>query len=267
MRIRTAFFAGLLFALVSSGFAQEFWDKKPMNQWSRNDVKKLLENSPWSREFSISGMSMGKSHANDRGFEGSTQVLYRAQLRSAMPVRQAVVRQTHLDINYDSMKPEDKKAIDARADQYINLQFPDSIVFYVLYSSNLHDYAQEMAKYWTQQTTDLLKTSVFMITPKGQRVPLGEFRLAQGPAFQFTFPRPQDLEPEGTLKLEFTHPDLAAGVDVANATDGAAIRSGASQFGQHSGASSGGGYTGIGQTHVLIEFPLKKMRVGGKFEL
>lgn len=245
MRNRLAASVIVLFALLSPAIAEDFWDKKPMDKWSKGDVKKLLTDSPWAREYAMSsvqiaqiGMTGGNlsssvAASTDRGGETNVVTSYTLQLRSARPIRQAVVRESQLASNYDAMKPEQQKEFDARAGQYINLQFPEEIVVYVKYNVTNPAWTQDMIRYWTGQTTEALKNSVYLITPKNERIPLASYKLAQGQAFQFTFARPKEIGPEGALKVEFVHPDRLCSQK---------------------------------ETRILVEFPLKKMNAANKLE-
>ncbi len=244
MRNRIATFL-LVFAFLAPVLAEDFWDKKPMDKWSKGDVKKLLTDSPWAREYAMSAVqiaTMGMTGGNlsgavatstERGGDTNVVTSYVLQLRSARPVRQAVVRESQLASNYDAMNAEQKAQFDARARQYIDLQFPEEVVVYVKYGVTNPAWTQDMVRYWTTQTTETMKNSVYLITPKNDRMPLTSFKLAQGQAFQFSFARPKDIGPDGSLKVEFVHPDKLC-----------------SQT----------------ETRILVEFKLKNMNAGSKLE-
>jgi hypothetical protein len=50
---RTALFslAGLLFAGITLG--EDFWVKKDFTQWTDKEVRRILTNSPWSKETTV----------------------------------------------------------------------------------------------------------------------------------------------------------------------------------------------------------------------
>lgn len=84
MSIKQSSFVALVVLIVAvSTAAQKALPKKPFEQWSRDEVTKILFDSPWSR------MNF------DRPL-GEYQVTVR--LYSALPVRQALVRRMHLTI-------------------------------------------------------------------------------------------------------------------------------------------------------------------------
>ncbi|HUK29739.1 MAG TPA: hypothetical protein VLV89_01420, partial [Candidatus Acidoferrum sp.] len=68
------------------------WVAKDWTQWTEDDCKAVLEHSPWGRDLP----------AHEFG----------EQLRSALPIRQALLRKAQLDEFYDRMKPDKKLAFD-----------------------------------------------------------------------------------------------------------------------------------------------------------
>ena len=62
--------AGLMMAGPTLG-AKKFWEKVPHQEWSREQVSKILTQSPWARQFHISRARLEKSYrpADDRSLE------------------------------------------------------------------------------------------------------------------------------------------------------------------------------------------------------
>jgi hypothetical protein len=81
------------------------WIAKDWTQWNENDCGFVLDNSPWSRSTEVPGYSMNGPRVSAAN---GTQV----QLRSALPIRQALLRQLQLENHYDKMKPDKKQAFD-----------------------------------------------------------------------------------------------------------------------------------------------------------
>src|SRR6266487_339570 len=63
-----------VFVLVALGalvlLAEDFWLKKPYTEWGEKDAAKILKNSPWTHEVSIT-MSSGQSMSSPGGGRGS----------------------------------------------------------------------------------------------------------------------------------------------------------------------------------------------------
>lgn len=109
----------LLVALVGQNFfgvlivarAQQSWEKTPYRSWSAADVKAVLEKSPWSRvveQDTVVGASiLGASAAK---MEVQTVIL----LRSALPVRQALLRERQLTGKYDKLSAAERATFDTQ---------------------------------------------------------------------------------------------------------------------------------------------------------
>ena len=228
---RLRLFAITAFALLAlpRAAAQDFWQAKPFPTWSKAESEKMLRDSPWAQHITLSqvimaGFSTGQQSRNSGVGAGSPGVgnpaavseaqhselphlTYIAQLRSALPVRQAVVRQRQLAEGYDAKPPQQRAALDAKTDAYL-AKPQDDIVVYVAYESNLGNYANLEARYWKQQTYDLLKNKVFLTIGGARLAPVG-YAATDG-AFQFNFERPAEVLHAGSVTLEFTHPPVGA---------------------------------------------------------
>lgn len=93
------------------GHAQQDWEKIPYERWGKAEVKAVLEASPWSRlddrSTAIAPMMFGTKTTK---FSESLVVL----LRSALPVRQALLRERQLASKYDTMSATERAAFDAK---------------------------------------------------------------------------------------------------------------------------------------------------------
>lgn len=79
------------------------WENKPVSEWNEEDVKKILQDSPWSRQVS------GRPTHNSRQLG---TVVYESRLlftlRSSLLVRLAIVRSEQLKAKFDSMDAKAK---------------------------------------------------------------------------------------------------------------------------------------------------------------
>jgi hypothetical protein len=187
MRKTSIFFVSTLF--LASMFAvsgNEFWEKKDYRQWSQQECERLLFDSPWSK------------------FNGS----YRVQLRSALPIRQALVRQMQIEQGYDRISPEKRQAFEKRAAERWPASAADTITLWI--------YGSDMSRYWLKQTTELLRNNVKLIPSKSPKIPLLRYEILSSGAttteFQFIFPRQLNGKPvlvtgDSYMLLEFLCPD------------------------------------------------------------
>ena len=233
----------LILSLYSLAAMQgnEYWHKKDYQQWNERECKKLLEDSPWAKTYTLSQvyvtpLSSNENDAQARAREDNPRLTYRVQFRSATPIRQAMVRQQQLAQKYDQMPEDKKKAFDQEAGKFLAASFADAVVVYVSFTTNVQFDDRDVARHWQTQTTDTLKNFTYLIGPKGEKVQLQRYTVADaGRAFQLVFPRQPEGRPlvgpqDKTIKLEFVHPRT----------------------------------TRQGESRVLIEFRLDKMVMQGE---
>lgn len=209
----------LALACLAGSQGGEFWEKKEFQQWSERECRKLLEDSPWGKNYTLSQTliePLGTSSiagAGDRARESRPEISYQADFRSALPIRQALVRLEQIRVKYDQFQPAQKQAADQRARDFLTVGFPDTVVLRVAYSSNVQSDDRDLARYWQSQTTDTLKNFVFLNA--AEKVPLLRYSVTQGAGreFQVVFPREYHGRPllgpnDKTLQLEFPHPAI-----------------------------------------------------------
>lgn len=260
--------------LVPTAAAQDFWVKKPYTEWSQREVQRMLRDSPWARRWVMQRAAIvpiGRETAMesaDRAGERTPEVTYTVQIRSALPMRQALVRISQIEQGNDM--PREQLERWQRAHQnLLQLQFAETVVLYVLYSSNIPLYDRELAHYWHGQTTETLLDKVFLNTPGG-RLPLLAYSHAPGAtrAFQLTFPRfheGQPIIPEGSkqFSLEFHSPELG-GTAPPDPTLPPMLTP-PSQVPQRDPTPvPGARRRGEREQRVVVTFPTRKMVIDGK---
>src|SRR6476660_9369482 len=85
--------------------AQDFWND-PFEKWNRNQVSRMLTDSPWSQNQTLSTNLSGKNS----GLQGEKEIFNKFTVRffSALPVRSAYVRMMQILNKYDEMAPEQR---------------------------------------------------------------------------------------------------------------------------------------------------------------
>ena len=205
----------ILCASAAAGPGGEFWEKKEYKQWSQKECAKLLEDSPWSRLYPLTMVGILDSTERELGSASASQpyVNYHVQFRSALPIRQAIVRQNQIASKYDSLLPEQQQEFDKNAEAFLSGFPSDIVVVNLTYSTNNRIWDQEAARYWQSQTVDMLKNSTYLSGSKGDKVPIAKYVAAQGAqrSSQFIFPREVNGKPildskDKSLTLEFSYP-------------------------------------------------------------
>ncbi len=95
----------LTFAALTAN-ATDFWLTKNWHQWTKDECTTILNDSPWTRT------------------EGS----YIAQLRSSLPIREAIVRQLEIAQQYDQKTAAQQKAFDDAAGTILHASYDKTIL-------------------------------------------------------------------------------------------------------------------------------------------
>ncbi len=168
--------------------ARDFWEQ-PFDKWSRNDVLKMLNDSPWAASQTFTGV-IGTKDAGDHG-EKEKYHKFTARFFSALPVREAYVRMYRLINKYDDMNAEQRRQFDARFNRPLNLDFSERVVVALEYATNDPDVSRELKAFLDAARTDTLKQSVYLITKGNGRIELKEYFTPSpdGSGAKFIFPR------------------------------------------------------------------------------
>jgi hypothetical protein len=218
----TALCLGVCIA-AAPALAQQFWEKKEFTRWSRGECKTLLSDSPWVKKTRVSkdllaGMDQltaypSNAMKHDESADRYLTLEYTVQLRSALPVRQAVVRQAQHEGGYDRMSPEEKKAFDREAERYLSSAAGGDLIVHVEYRTNSQSVDRDVRNFWQSIPKGSIPEGAALILPDGQRVaPTRYVSSPQGDrSFELIFPREVNGRPlisaaDKSLKVEFQSP-------------------------------------------------------------
>jgi len=204
----------LLIWLTISWFAvaADSWVKKPYQNWSADETRRMLEESPWATTLTLGGIQTSVTSGDvpsNRGYRGEMEdaptVSYNIQFRSAAPIRQAQVRSSQLNSHYDKMSAEQKAAFDTSAGKFLAATFPDRVIVSVTFHTNVQNYASLLRNYWASQSLAKLSMTVYLNTGS-ERLSLTDYSFKDD-TFQFTFRRPK-VSPDEKISVEFVHPRI-----------------------------------------------------------
>jgi hypothetical protein len=198
--------------LVGVVLAQNELPKKPFPEWSKGEAEAVLNASPWAMQQelrikfdqetqkaagSYSGVS--SSAAAQSQTEVTSQVpvdfIFTARLRSALPVRQALVRLKAIETDVEKMTDQQRVAFDKQMKGL--LECPACAANYVVtLSSKSKNSPGADAVYATFKGGRLadLQRYVYIANERGQRRPLVYFVPPKAPGDEavFFFPRTDD---------------------------------------------------------------------------
>jgi hypothetical protein len=209
----------MLVAVLTVSALSDFWTDKPYTKWSAKDVRHLLSESPWGKTTTLRTAIIKQVHRETGQFsdlvgegEGVADptIEYAVYLRTARPVREALVREAQIAEKYDSMDDGARKAFDDKWGKFLAADVSDKIIVQVQYSSNTADIDRQLMTFWQNQTAGTLRDISAMTWPDGQRVAPVAYWAARGAGreFQLAFPRPKDGREDGAISVEFQNPNV-----------------------------------------------------------
>ena len=217
MKVRHFAVMAMVAATAIVGGARDRWSSKPWQKWSVDECKNILQNSPWAQTWSTSTEefpTMGQS-SGGTGREQNPTVYYYVQLRSALPVREAVARELEIVNKYDKMDGPKKKAFDVSVSSYLSRNYDDSIVVHLEYGSNVEIYQRDLMQVWQSMPKGTVPINTYLIIDRGQRVVPQRMEVAQGAqtAVEFIFPRIVDGKPlisemDKSFAFQFVSPTI-----------------------------------------------------------
>ena len=200
-------------------------------KWTKADVIKLLSDSPWARTQTERVMRRGQVRSiagqneaatGDRtgqltSAEDAYDYTFTMRLRSALPVRQAIVRLVQLDSNYDGMAKSERKAFDEQTKELLECrECADYYVVSVGFASSNNSVADLIYQWFNGQTLPGIKGYVYLANERGGRRDLARFIPPKAPGEEvfFLFPRldekGQPLFTPEDKKLIFRMSDIKA---------------------------------------------------------
>jgi len=209
----------MLVAVLTVSALSDFWTDKPYTKWSAKDVRHLLSESPWGKTTTLRTAIIKQVHRETGQFsslagEGEgvpdPTIEYAVYLRTARPVREALVREAQIAEKYDEMNDASRKSFDDKWGKFLAADVSDKIIVQVQYSSNTADIDRQLMTFWQNQTAGTLRDIAAMTWPDGQRVAPIAYWAARGAGreFQLAFPRPKDSREDGAISVEFQNPNV-----------------------------------------------------------
>lgn len=161
--------------------ADKPWETKDWREWTRQECRKVLEESPWT----VRHLESPSASSNYRWYEQ----VFTAQFHSALPIRHALTRLKQIEKRYDKMDAKRREAFDRELDAELGGDFSNSIVV-------------RLTSRWTNVFKDDLPARTILLSgntaafelPGGRMVYATKFRLS-GMDAEAVFPRFINGEP------------------------------------------------------------------------
>jgi hypothetical protein len=176
--------------LITTASAQK--SSKPWSDWSKDEVDKMLDKSPWGRVLTntdTSEMTVTFGQSGDGGARNqAVSWNYRIRFFSAKPIREAFARRVMMA--NPAIKPQ-------QLDRFINSDYSESIVIAVTFDSPDRRYVALREEAFGLGTTEKLQNSVYLELKDGRRIGLAEYAppSQDGTGAKFVFPKMIDGKP------------------------------------------------------------------------
>lgn len=199
-----------ILSVVVFARVQEYWSAKPFDQWSKPEAERLLNDSPWARKQQVliryaersTSVAGGTNPAEAQGgllrSQGNTALVagarapvdfvFTLRLRSALPVREALVRLKQIEAHYDQMPAQDRSVFDGKMKGLLDC--PGCVNNYVLtLSSTSKENPGADAVYTTFAAAKLadIKRYITIANDRGEKRELIHFMPPRVPGDEATF--------------------------------------------------------------------------------
>ncbi len=162
--------------LAGVALAAEWWEKKSYLEWSKKEVKRMLDRSPWGKIHTIT--ILNPMHTGERTFQttGSGDLEreklnhFHIRLFSASPIRMALARDMILKTKGDADRAALENMVRQRDDENIVLTI--SLTAEPAGADSLRFYWSALM---SARTADLAKAT-FLATKSGKRVYLSRYQ-------------------------------------------------------------------------------------------
>jgi hypothetical protein len=214
----------------------------PYSRWNKEYVAKMLSDSGWSkrhvmgrvhsqaeglsrsrggqdpglgRNTNVTGNDTDRGMDRGPGITGEKELLdsYTVRLFSALPIRQAFIRQFQIATDYEHLPAEDKTRLDGQFEQALKMDVSEKIMITVSFASNNRELEREVTRQLVQATGDSLHQKATLITDGHGRIALTGYLPPgrDGAGAKLIFPRMIEGKPtvaptDKEIKLEFFVP-------------------------------------------------------------
>jgi len=132
---------------TSLSYSQKAWEKKPYEEWTPQETLGILLDSPWAQIRAENNQSAGHPTI--------------IRLRSALPIRQALVRQKQIYLNYHKFTAADKIRFNSDVKEF--LECSDCAKNYIVTLSS------EALTGLRGLSFEQVKPSIYLANDKGER--------------------------------------------------------------------------------------------------
>ncbi len=159
------------------------WVEKDWTRWTTYDDDEVLNRSPW-----------GRSYFHDNGDYSTLSI---RQLRSALPIRQALLRELQLQNHYDKMNPQERQAFDLQHSDDVKETGDDSILFYT--GEEVHPYIPPSGELYPAILPAVESHAIALRLPDGTLIMPSRMTILHYDTYKkdylFAFPRKTDGKP------------------------------------------------------------------------
>jgi len=122
-----AFFAATLAAAAAltphaPASAQDDWQKRTFQEWTKEDAEKILTDSPWAQTKGVQGEMVDPTGGDAISGATSSPRALTLRLRSALTVRLAILRLRQLRAKYDRMSDTEKADFNIKNKELVQCQ-------------------------------------------------------------------------------------------------------------------------------------------------
>lgn len=167
----------IIVSLSQTTFSQKVWEK-PWTKWDKDDVLKILSNSPWAYNYTDIDIAY---QTNNLGNSTIAPVLHVVapqivvRLYSAQTIQRALLRSYQINQNYDAMTSEQKAKFDETTKGFLECPNCKNYYIVILMQPSGKNARNLVGNRFKDDKLENLKGKVYLTNEKDEKRELAQF--------------------------------------------------------------------------------------------
>jgi hypothetical protein len=189
----------LLLAVVCEKAAaqQDAWMTKNIDEWNASDISTIMNNSAWVKTQEVrlllqstgnAALGSGANNVAQAAINTPIDFEFKLRLRSALPIRLALVRASQISANYEKLTKEERATLDAKLKGLFTCSAcAEHYVLTLSSSSKTYPGVDAVFNFLKDAQLQDLKRYVYLLSSRGEKRDLVHFMPPRMPGEEAVF--------------------------------------------------------------------------------